>query len=78
MAAVDFGRRLAQAGFMIITGAANGIMEAGHIGAGRENSIGGSCFWLKSSRTLVPDRMTRSASVCGQVFCEAIPSQALQ
>jgi len=40
VAAVDFGRRLAQAGFMIITGAANGIMEAGHIGAGRENSIG--------------------------------------
>src|SRR5437868_12817767 len=29
VAAVDFGRRLAQAGFMIITGAANGIMEAG-------------------------------------------------
>jgi uncharacterized protein (TIGR00730 family) len=40
VAAVEFGRRLAQAGFMIITGAANGIMEAGHIGAGREASIG--------------------------------------
>src|SRR5262245_47263979 len=40
VAAIDFGRRLAQAGFMVITGAANGIMEAGHIGAGRENSIG--------------------------------------
>src|SRR5437588_7902158 len=39
-AAVEFGRRMAEAGFMIITGAANGIMEAGHIGAGRDNSIG--------------------------------------
>src|ERR1700747_1082984 len=25
---------------MVITGAASGIMEAGHVGAGRENSIG--------------------------------------
>jgi uncharacterized protein (TIGR00730 family) len=38
--AVEFGRRAAQAGFMVITGAASGIMEAGHVGAGRENSIG--------------------------------------
>jgi uncharacterized protein (TIGR00730 family) len=38
--AIEFGRRLAEAGYMIITGAANGIMEAGHVGAGRENSIG--------------------------------------
>jgi uncharacterized protein (TIGR00730 family) len=39
-AAVEFGRRSAEAGFMVITGAASGIMEAGHVGAGRENSIG--------------------------------------
>jgi uncharacterized protein (TIGR00730 family) len=38
--AVEFGKRLAQAGFMVITGAAQGIMEAGHVGAGRDNSIG--------------------------------------
>ena len=38
--AVEFGRRLAQAGYMVITGAAQGIMEAGHLGAGRESSIG--------------------------------------
>jgi uncharacterized protein (TIGR00730 family) len=38
--AIEFGRRVSAAGFMVITGAANGIMEAGHIGAGRENSIG--------------------------------------
>jgi uncharacterized protein (TIGR00730 family) len=38
--AVDFSRRVAEAGFMVITGAASGIMEAGHVGAGRENSIG--------------------------------------
>src|SRR5262249_54412435 len=38
--AVAFSRRMAGAGFMVITGAASGIMEAGHVGAGRENSIG--------------------------------------
>jgi uncharacterized protein (TIGR00730 family) len=40
VAAREFGRRCAEAGFMVITGAAHGIMEAGHVGAGRENSIG--------------------------------------
>ena len=39
-AAVEFGRRMAQADYMVITGAAAGIMEAGHVGAGREHSIG--------------------------------------
>jgi uncharacterized protein (TIGR00730 family) len=39
-AAEEFGRRLAAAGYMIITGAASGIMEAGHVGAGRDKSIG--------------------------------------
>lgn len=38
--AVEFSKRIADAGFMVITGGGNGIMEAGHIGAGRENSIG--------------------------------------
>lgn len=38
--AVRFSRKIAEAGFMVITGAASGIMEAGHVGAGRENSIG--------------------------------------
>jgi uncharacterized protein (TIGR00730 family) len=38
--AVEFGRRIAEAGFLVITGAASGIMEAGHVGASREHSIG--------------------------------------
>jgi uncharacterized protein (TIGR00730 family) len=38
--AVEFSRRVAEAGYMVITGAASGIMEAGHVGAGREASIG--------------------------------------
>jgi uncharacterized protein (TIGR00730 family) len=38
--AVEFSRRIAEAGWMVITGAASGIMEAGHVGAGREKSIG--------------------------------------
>src|SRR5262245_26440129 len=40
-AAVEFGRRMAdECDFMVITGAAAGIMEAGHVGAGRDKSIG--------------------------------------
>jgi len=38
--AVEFGRKIAQAGFMVITGAGPGIMQAGHEGAGPEKSFG--------------------------------------
>ncbi len=38
--AVEFGRRMATAGYMVITGAASGIMEAGNIGAGQDKSFG--------------------------------------
>jgi uncharacterized protein (TIGR00730 family) len=40
LAAVQLSKKMAEAGYMVITGAASGIMEAGHVGAGRENSIG--------------------------------------
>lgn len=39
-AAEEFGRRIVAEGWMVITGAGNGIMEAGHVGAGREHSFG--------------------------------------
>jgi uncharacterized protein (TIGR00730 family) len=38
--AVGFGRAMADLGWLIVTGASSGIMEAGHVGAGRENSMG--------------------------------------
>lgn len=38
--AVEFGRKMAENGFMVITGAGGGIMQAGHEGAGVERSFG--------------------------------------
>jgi uncharacterized protein (TIGR00730 family) len=38
--AVHLGRPFAQAGWLVVTGAAQGIMEAGHVGAGRDASMG--------------------------------------
>ncbi len=38
--AVEFARRMAAEGYMVVTGAASGIMEAGHLGAGVEKSLG--------------------------------------
>jgi uncharacterized protein (TIGR00730 family) len=38
--AVQFGQAMAEQGWLVVTGAASGIMEAGHIGAGREHSMG--------------------------------------
>jgi len=38
--AVAFGKAMADEQWLVVTGAASGIMEAGHLGAGRENSMG--------------------------------------
>ncbi|HEY5040597.1 MAG TPA: LOG family protein [Verrucomicrobiae bacterium] len=38
--AVEFARKISAAGFMVITGAGPGIMQAGHEGAGPANSFG--------------------------------------
>jgi uncharacterized protein (TIGR00730 family) len=40
LVAKDLGRRLTEEGFMVITGAGPGVMQAGHEGAGREKSFG--------------------------------------
>jgi hypothetical protein len=38
--AVEFSRAMAEHQWLVVTGAASGIMEAGHVGAGREHSMG--------------------------------------
>jgi hypothetical protein len=38
--AVAFGKAMAERNWLVVTGAASGIMEAGHVGAGREHSMG--------------------------------------
>lgn len=38
--AVDYGRRMAEEGWYVLTGAGGGIMEAGHVGAGKNQSMG--------------------------------------
>ena len=53
--AVDFGRKIAKAGFMVITGAGPGIMQAGHEGAGPENSFGANIRlpWEQSANPVI-------------------------
>jgi hypothetical protein len=46
--------------------------------SGRENSAGGSCPARSSSRTLVPDKMTRASAPCGHVFSDAMAAHLLQ
>jgi len=38
--AVTFGQQMAALNWLVVTGAASGIMEAGHLGAGRDHSMG--------------------------------------
>jgi uncharacterized protein (TIGR00730 family) len=38
--ALEFGRAMAEHHWLVVTGGASGIMEAGHAGAGREHSMG--------------------------------------
>lgn len=37
---VAFGRKMAQSGWMVVTGAGSGIMEGAHVGAGKEMAMG--------------------------------------
>lgn len=55
--AVDFARRLAAEGFMVITGAAEGIMKAGNVGAGAEASFGVNILlpFEQSANTIIGD-----------------------
>ena len=52
---VEFGRKIAASGFMVITGAGGGIMQAGHEGAGPENSFGANIRlpWEQSANPVI-------------------------
>ena len=53
--AVEFARKVVQAGFMVITGAGPGIMQAGHEGAGKEHSFGANIQlpWEQSANPVI-------------------------
>src|SRR3954447_2791582 len=53
--AVEFGRKITEAGFMVITGAGGGIMQAGHEGAGPEKSFGANIRlpWEQSANPVI-------------------------
>jgi hypothetical protein len=53
--AADFGKKIAEAGFMVITGAGGGIMQAGHEGAGPEKSFGANIRlpWEQSANPVI-------------------------
>ena len=53
--AFEFARKMAQAGWMVITGAGPGIMQAGHEGAGPENSFGANIRlpWEQSANPVI-------------------------
>ncbi|HXF11065.1 MAG TPA: LOG family protein [Desulfuromonadaceae bacterium] len=55
--AVEFGKKVVEAGFMVITGAGSGIMQAGHEGAGLENSFGVNIRlpWEQSANPLIAE-----------------------
>lgn len=55
--AKETGRLLADAGFMIITGAGPGIMQAGHEGAGAERSFGANIRlpWEQSANPVIAE-----------------------
>src|SRR6478752_3360309 len=53
--ALEFGRKITEAGFMVITGAGGGIMQAGHEGAGPEKSFGANIRlpWEQSANPII-------------------------
>jgi hypothetical protein len=53
--AVEFAKKISEAGFMVITGAGPGIMQAGHEGAGSENSFGANIRlpWEQSANPVI-------------------------
>ncbi len=53
--AVEFARQIADAGFMVITGAGPGIMQAGHEGAGPQMSFGANIRlpWEQSANPII-------------------------
>ena len=55
--AVEFAREIAEAGFMVITGAGPGIMQAGHEGAGPERSFGVNIRlpWEQSANPIIAE-----------------------
>ena len=62
--AVEFGEKMADGGFMVITGAGPGIMQAGHEGAGPERSFGANIRlpWEQSANPVIAEAVADALS----------------
>src|SRR5207245_8826377 len=66
--AVDFARHIAAEGWMVITGAGPGIMQAGHEGAGPEKSFGANIRlpWEQSANPII--QQDKKLTTCKYFF----------
>ena len=60
--AVEFGQKIVQAGFMVITGAGPGIMQAGHEGPGRKTASASTSACRGNKAPIRSSARTRSSS----------------
>ena len=76
--AIDFARKIAAEGWMIITGAGPGIMQAGHEGAGPEKSFGANIRlpWEQAANPIIQHDKKLPIIVATRAITAGCPSLA--